>query len=116
MPGKRNPDEKVSRLIGAVSDILKEKGYHGLGVNKIALRAGVSKPMIYEYFGNLNGLLKAYIGKKDSWLVYFESLDLPENPGTEDLKRCFIRMLQDQFRYFHGDREMQMLVLWQISE
>ena len=116
MPGKRNPEDKVSRLTGAVGDILKEKGYHGLGVNKIALRAGVSKPMVYEYFGSENGLLKAYIGKKDSWLAYFESLELPENPTTEELKRCFIRMLQDQFRYFHGDVEMQKLVLWQISE
>jgi AcrR family transcriptional regulator len=116
MPGKRNPDDKVSRLTGAVGDTLKEKGYHGLGVNKIALRAGVSKPMVYEYFGNLNGLLKAYIGKKDTWMAYFESLDLPEHPTTEELKRCFIRMLQDQFRYFHGDMEMQKLVLWQISE
>ena len=116
MPGKRNPEDKVSRLTGAVGDTLREKGYHGLGLNKIALRAGVSKPMVYEYFGNLNGLLKAYIGKKDTWLAYFESLELPEDPTTEELKNCFIRMLQDQFRYFHGDREMQKLVLWQISE
>jgi AcrR family transcriptional regulator len=116
MPGKRNPDDKMARLIGAVGEILKEEGYQGLGLNKIALRAGVSKPMVYEYFGNLNGLLKAYIGRKDSWLAYFESLELPEKPTTEELKRCFIKMLHDQFRYFHGDREMQKLVLWQISE
>jgi len=116
MPGKRNPDDKMARLIGAVGEILKEEGYQGLGLNKIALRAGVSKPMVYEYFGNLNGLLKAYIGRKDSWLAYFESLELPEKPTTEELKRCFIKMLHDQFRYFHGDREMQKLVLWQVSE
>jgi len=116
MPGKRNPDEKKSLLIEAVGAILTEEGYQGLGLNRIAVRAGVSKPMVYEYFGNLNGLLKAYIGRKDTWLAYFESLELPENPTTEELKDCFIRMLQDQFRYFHQDREMQKLVLWQISE
>jgi len=55
MPGKRNPDDKVSRLIGAVGDTLKEKGYHGLGMNKIALRAGVSKPMVYSYLGTRTG-------------------------------------------------------------
>jgi AcrR family transcriptional regulator len=109
MPGKRNPDDKKSRLIGSVGVTLKEKGYHGLGLNKIVLRAGVSKPMVYEYFGNLNGLLKAYIGRRDTWLAYFESLVLPENPTSEELKNCFIKML-------HGDKEMQKLVLWQISE
>jgi len=106
----------MSRLIGAVGNTLREKGYHGVGVNKIALRAGVSKPMVYEYFGNLNGLRKAYIGKKDTWMAYFESLELPENPTTEELKHCFVKMLQDQVRYFHVEREMQKVVLWQISE
>jgi AcrR family transcriptional regulator len=115
MPGKRNRDDKMSRLIGAVGETLKEKGYQGLGVNKIAVQAGVSKPMLYEYFGNLNGLLKAYIGRKDSWMIYFESLELPERPTTEELKNCFIKMLQDQFRYFYGDKEMQRLVHWQVS-
>jgi len=116
MPGKRNRDDKIFRLIGAVGETLAEEGHHGLGMNKIALRAGVSKPMVYEYFGNQNGLLKAYIGRKDSWLAYFESLELPEDPTTEELKDCFIKMLQDQFRFFHSDKEMQKLVLWQISE
>ena len=115
MPGKRNRDDKMARLIGAVGDTLKEKGYHGLGLNKIAARAGVSKPMVYEYFGNLNGLLKAYIERKDSWLAYFESLELPEKPTTEELKNCFIRMLQDQFCYLYGEKEMQRLVHWQVS-
>jgi AcrR family transcriptional regulator len=116
MPGKRNPEDKKARLIEAVGELLTENGYRGLGLNKVAARAGVSKPMVYEYFGNLNGLLKAYIGQTDSWLPYFESLELPEKPTMEELKQCFIKILQDQFRYFHGKKEMQKLVHWQISE
>ncbi|WP_158994010.1 TetR/AcrR family transcriptional regulator [Mucilaginibacter sp. L196] len=116
MPGKRNPDDKKTKLIGAVGETLKENGYHGLTLNKVTLRAGVSKPMVYEYFANFNGLLKAYIAGKDSWVAYFESLELPEKPTTAELKNCFIKMLQDQFRYFHQDAEMQKLVHWQVSE
>jgi len=33
--------------------------------------------MVYEYFANFNGLLKAYIAGKDSWVAYFQSLELP---------------------------------------
>ncbi|WP_454802981.1 TetR/AcrR family transcriptional regulator [Mucilaginibacter phyllosphaerae] len=112
----RNPDEKMSRLIDAVGKTLIEKGYHGLGVNKIAVRSGVSKPMVYQYFGSFSGLLKAYISGKDSWVPYFKSLNLPERPTTEDLKNLFIKMLQDQFRYFHQEKEMQRLIHWQVSE
>lgn len=116
MPGKRNPDDKKSKLIGAVGLNLKENGYSGLSLNKITAEAGVSKPMVYEYFTNFNGLLKAYIAGKDSWVAYFQSLELPEKPTTGEMKNCFINMLQDQFRYFHQDREMQKLVHWQVSE
>ncbi len=116
MPGKRNPDDKRRKLIEAVGDTLKEHGYHGLTLNKVTLRAGVSKPMVYEYFANFNGLLKAYIAGKDSWVTYFQSLELPDNPTTEELKNCLKKMLQDQFRYFHQDTEMQKLVHWQVSE
>lgn len=115
MPGKRNEDDKRARLIAAVGGILAEEGHQGLGLNKIAVRAGVSKPMVYRYFGGLNGLLKAYIESKDSWLPYFEKLNLPAQPTTEELKQYFIRLLQDQFRYFYQNREMQKLILWQIS-
>ncbi|MES2063390.1 MAG: TetR/AcrR family transcriptional regulator [Bacteroidota bacterium] len=116
MARTRNPDEKMSKLIDAVGETLIEKGYNGLGVNKIATRAGVSKPMVYQYFGSFSGLLKAYISGKDSWVPYFKSLNLPERPTTEDLKNLFIKTLQDQFRYFHQEKEMQRLIHWQVSE
>lgn len=115
MPGKRNEEDKRRRLIAAVGQTLAEEGHHGLGLNRIALRAGVSKPMVYRYFGGLNGLLKAYIESTDSWLPYFEQLQLPAQPTTEELKQCFIHILQDQFRFFYQNREMQKLILWQIS-
>src|ERR1700760_740918 len=101
MPGKRNPDERKSKLIAAVGETLEEEVYENLSLNKIVARAGVSKPMVYEYFGSLNGLLKAYIAGKDSWVPYLESVELPEHPSSEDLKNCFIKMLQDQFLFFH---------------
>jgi AcrR family transcriptional regulator len=114
MPGKRNPDERRAKLISAVGEILTEEGYEGLGVNRIVARAVVSKPMVYEYYGSLNGLLKAYIAGKDFWVPYLESMKLPEHPTSEELKNCFVLMLQDQFRFFHQEQEMQRLVHWQI--
>jgi len=116
MPGLRNPDERKAKLIGTVGRILTEEGYQGIGVNKIAHLSGVSKPMIYEYYGNLNGLLKAYIQRKDYWLEYFASLEMPAEPTTEELKMLFIKILQDQYRFCYQEKEMQKLVNWQISE
>jgi AcrR family transcriptional regulator len=112
----RNPKDKAAQLIGAVGELLTEKGYQGLSLNKICITAGVSKPMVYEYFGNLTGLLKAYVQHTDSWLPYFQELEVPENPSPAQLKLLFTQLLQHQFRFMHSSKEMQQLILWEISE
>ncbi len=113
MGKRRNKEQTIARLIAAVGCILAGKGHRGIGINRIAAEAGVSKPMIYDYFGGLKNLLKAYIHQKDYWLPYFENLALPEE---SELKDVLIKTLQEQFRYFKNEPEMQKIILWQISE
>lgn len=116
MATKRNPEDKRARMIGAVGEILSDKGYQGLGLNKISVAAGVSKPMVYRYFDGLNGLLKAYVQHTDSWLPYFQTLEVPEKPTADDLKIMFTRVLQAQFRFMQTSKEMQQLIIWELSE
>jgi len=113
---RRNKEQTIRRLTDAVGRIMTEKGYNGIGVNQVSVASGVSKPMIYEYFGGLNNLLKAYISEKDYWLPFFETLKLPADFSGEELKNLYINILQEQFRYFSAEKEMQKLILWQISE
>jgi hypothetical protein len=51
----------------------------------------------------------------DSWLPYFQDLDVPEHPTPDQLKILFIKVLQDQFRFMRTSREMQQLIIWEIS-
>ncbi|MES2378414.1 MAG: TetR/AcrR family transcriptional regulator [Bacteroidota bacterium] len=111
----KNRDETMQRLINAVGEVLKEKGYTELGINKIALTAGVSKELIYRYFGSLNNLLKAYISRGDYWQPLLK--DLNETPLDENhTLQLFTDLLQNQFRFFFKEKEMQGFILWQISE
>jgi AcrR family transcriptional regulator len=111
---KKNRDETMQKLIAAVGEILKEKGYTGLGVNKIALRAGVSKELIYRYFDSLNNLLRAYISSRDYWQPLLR--DLNEANDKQNTLTMFTELLQNQFRFFFEEKEMRRFILWQISE
>ena len=106
----------MQRLITAVGQILKEKGYTGLGVNKIAVQAGVSKELIYRYFDSFNNLLKAYISGKDYWQPLLTELSTAVVEKPPDILQLFVTLLQDQFRFFYEEKEMQKFILWQISE
>lgn len=106
----------MKKLIAAVGEILREQGYTGLGINKVALRAGVSKELIYRYFDGMNNLLKTYINGKDYWLPLLEKLNHEEIREDGDILKLFTGLLQEQFRFFYEEKEMQKFILWQISE
>ena len=58
---KRNRAQTSQRIINALEEVIAEKGVDGLGINRISQKAGVSKVLIYRYFGGLEGLLTHYI-------------------------------------------------------
>jgi len=48
--------ERRQQLIGIARSLFAERGYEGTSIEEIALRANVSKPVVYEHFGGKEGL------------------------------------------------------------
>lgn len=53
--------ERERQMIEVAEEIFAERGYQATSMDDVAERVGVSKPMIYEYFGSKEGLLVACI-------------------------------------------------------
>jgi len=43
-------DERRGQLLAAASEVFVDRGYHAAGMDEIADRAGVSKPVLYQHF------------------------------------------------------------------
>jgi AcrR family transcriptional regulator len=51
--GSRLPrDERRGQLLIAASEVFVDRGYHAAGMDEIADRAGVSKPVLYQHFSS----------------------------------------------------------------
>lgn len=51
--GSRLPrDERRGQLLVAASEVFVDRGYHAAGMDEIADRAGVSKPILYQHFAS----------------------------------------------------------------
>ena len=51
--GNRLPrDERRGQLLAAASEIFVDRGFHATGMDEIAERAGVSKPVLYQHFSS----------------------------------------------------------------
>ena len=75
------PNGAHTRLIEAGISLFAEKGYTGTSVREIVEKAGVSKPVLYYYFHNKQGLFRVIL---DSAAEKFEQIlkDIVTTPGT----------------------------------
>lgn len=67
---KRTPrlPPKVRRreLLDATLEVLTEAGFGAVSVDAVARRAGVTRPVVYDLFGDLDGLLVALIDREEA--------------------------------------------------
>lgn len=108
----RNVNDKKHRLKKAVGKILKDKGFADLGVNKVSFEAGISKNLIYRYFGSYKALIEQYSEDIDYWLSQVEKRDYSEM----NEKNISKNLLSEQFNYLISHPEMRQLVLWELHE
>jgi len=59
----RQKEETRNNILGAAYDIVKEDGWNGLSMRKIADRIEYTAPIIYEYFSNKEAILNELTGK-----------------------------------------------------
>jgi AcrR family transcriptional regulator len=52
---------REAQMVAAAEKLFSERGYHGVSMDEIAAASGISKPMLYDYFGSKEGLLLACV-------------------------------------------------------
>ena len=50
-------------MLDAAERVFSASGFHGASMDAIAAEAGISKPMVYNYFGSKEGIYLAYLGR-----------------------------------------------------
>lgn len=69
---KRNRARTTQKILVALEAELQASGLAKTGVNRVAERAGVSKVLIYRYFGSMEGLIAHYVKMSGTFPDYNE--------------------------------------------
>jgi AcrR family transcriptional regulator len=100
---RRNRAKTTQRIVEALEEVIAERGLEGIGVNRIAEKAGVSKVLIYRYFGGLEGLLEYYVKMGKLFPILPEAVVEQIRPINEsDLARVWYRQVIQTFRHFRS--------------
>jgi AcrR family transcriptional regulator len=75
------PEERRRQLLDAALELACKDGFDALTTAGVAQRAGVTRPMIYDQFGDLDGLLLALIDREETRAMATLRETIPQDPG-----------------------------------
>ncbi|MBO0933448.1 TetR/AcrR family transcriptional regulator [Fibrella aquatilis] len=108
---KRNRAKTTQRILDAFEEVLAERGLQHVGVNRVAERAGVSKVLIYRYFGGLEGLVDHYTKRGTLFPTFTPAVLAQLRPVNDtDLGRVWYRQLTQIFRQFRTSQAARELL------
>lgn len=102
-------------ILAALEEQLIEGGMQGLGINVVAKRAGVSKELIYRYFGGMPGLMLAWMQGRDYWSSKAGVLG---SDDTSNLSPAALiaAMLREQEAVLARDQAVAEVRRWELVE
>src|SRR3954471_8034034 len=76
-------DDRMEQTLGAAHGLFAERGYAAVTMDEIAAAVGVTKPLLYNYFGNKERLYIACMERAGDSLIktIAESVGESANPG-----------------------------------
>jgi AcrR family transcriptional regulator len=94
--------DRERQMMSVAEEVFAERGYVAASMDEIAERVGVSKPMLYEYFGSKEGLLVACIRQARAELLTVTSQAAFAANGAEQMLRdglvAYFRFIVDHAR------------------
>ena len=78
------PGQRREQLIDAALEVILERGYARVSIEAIAREAGITRPVVYDHFPNLNRLLHAVIEREERMSLEQLEKVVPDEPGDQE--------------------------------
>jgi AcrR family transcriptional regulator len=104
-------EERREQLLDVTKRLVGEGGFHALTVDAVARAAGISRPIVYEHFGDLAGLLEAMLRRESAAALAQLAEILPEQTGDGDPRGELIAALRGYLEAVRADPVTWRLVL-----
>ncbi|GAB4044006.1 TetR/AcrR family transcriptional regulator [Spirosoma litoris] len=113
----KNRTQTIQRIVIALEDEINDFGWQGVVLNRIAQRAGVSKTLIYRYFGSVEGLIVHYL-KTDQFFPTFtpQVLDHIRPRQKSELARIWYRQVIQTYRSLRASGPARELLKATLSD
>ncbi|MDR6783771.1 hypothetical protein ABIE26_002840 [Pedobacter africanus] len=112
---KRNKVLTEADFINETVAEIVSNGFKNFSGARVAGRIGRHSSRINDLFGGVKGLLKAAITTRDHWKQLFDKYRIPKRASEWLTKELFINMMSENLTAFKQNKEMQSMVLGQMT-
>ena len=103
--------ERREQLLDTAKAIVGEQGFHAVSIEAVARRAGITRPVVYGHFADLEALLEAMIERESERALRQLAAVLPESLGVGDPRAALITALRGYLEAVRADPVTWRLVL-----
>ena len=108
---RMSAEERRVQLLDASKAVVGEQGFHGVSIDAVAKRAGVSRPIVYAHFGDLGGLLEAMLERESESALRQLAEVLPTQLEAESSREALLSALRAYLEVVRADPVTWRLVL-----
>ena len=76
-----SPGQRREQLIDAALEVILERGYARISIEAIARAAGITRPVVYDHFPDIDRLLHAVIEREERTSLAQLAEVVPDEPG-----------------------------------
>jgi AcrR family transcriptional regulator len=100
-----------AQLLDVTKAIVAAQGFHAVSIDRVAREAGVSRPIVYGHFGDLQGLLEALVLRESARALDQLQEFLPGDLGAGDPRALLLAGLRGYLEAVRDDPDTWRLVL-----
>ncbi|CAN5612280.1 TetR/AcrR family transcriptional regulator [soil metagenome] len=103
--------ERREQILAVTKGVADAEGFHAISLERIAREAGITRPIVYQHFGDLNGLLTALVEEEGQAALAQLDNVTPAGPLGEDPVEELLSALRSYLEAVASDPARWRLVL-----
>jgi AcrR family transcriptional regulator len=74
-------EARREQILDTTEAIVESNGFHAVSIDRVAREAGITRPVVYTHFGDLDGLLHALVDRGNRRTLEALARFVPTEPG-----------------------------------
>lgn len=110
-PGRMSAGRRREQLLDVTKAIVARRGFHAVSIEAVAREAGITRPVVYDHFRDLGGLLEALVDREAARALAQLGRVLPVDLAGGDPRERLIGALEGYLAAVQSDPATWRLVL-----